>query len=146
MDMNESGARSFHYHEIAVGMRAALDYEISPEIRRHFLEGFQDFSPVHVDEDFAKSRGFTGPITHGAILNGFISHFVGMHFPGQFSLLLSVDLRFSQPCYLGDSIRVEMLVTQKMEAGCIIVLDATLSNVTRDCLAARGRIQVMLKE
>jgi 3-hydroxybutyryl-CoA dehydratase len=148
MDMNAStsGARSFRYHEIAVGMRPALAYEITPEVRRHFLEGFQDFSPVHVDEDFAKSRGFAGPITHGAVLNGFISHFVGMHFPGRFSLLLSVDLRFSQPCYPGDSIRVEMLVTQKMDAGRIIVLDATLSNVTRDCLAARGRIQVMLKE
>ena len=141
-----SALRTFHYHEINVGMKAAHDYVITPQVYEHFLAGFQDYSPVHVDEAFAKLRGFSGKVMHGSLLNGFISHFVGMYFPGRFSLLLSVDLRFSNPSYLGDSIHLAAEVSQKMDTHSIVVLDATLSNTTRNCLAARGRIQVMVKE
>ena len=141
-----SEPRIFRYDKITVGMKEAHDYIITPEVYQGFLDTFHDRSPVHVDENFAKTQGFPGRVMHGTILNGFVSHFVGMHFPGRFSLLLSVDLRFSSPSYLGDSVHVEMVVSQKLDARNILVLDATLSNTTRNWLAARGRIQVMLKE
>lgn len=139
-------ARIFRYGDITVGMKEAHNYVIAPEVYQGFLDTFHDHSPVHVDENFAKMQGFPGRVMHGTILNGFVSHFVGMYFPGKFSLLLSVDLRFSNPSYLGDSIHLEMVVSQKLDARNIIVLDATLSNITRNWLAARGRIQVMIKE
>ena len=126
-------------------MKASREYVVTPEVYAHFLAAFQDYSPVHVDEDFAKAHGFAGKVMHGALLNGFISHFVGMHFPGRFSLLLSVDLRFSNPSYLGDAIKLITVVSQKMDAHNIVVLDATLTNTTRNYLAARGRIQVRVK-
>ena len=138
--------RTYHYHEISVGMKASRDYVITPKVYEHFLAAFDDYSPVHVDEGFAKSRGFSGKVMHGSLLNGFISHFVGMYFPGRFSLLLSVDLRFSNPSYLGDTIHLEAVASQKMDARNILVLDVKLSNTTRGQLAARGRVQVMLKE
>lgn len=139
-------ARTFRYNDITVGMREVHDYVITPEVYQGFLDAVHDQSPVHVDENFAKAQGFEGRVMHGTILNGFVSHFVGMYFPGRFSLLLSVDLRFSNPSYLGDSIRLETVVSQKLDARNIVVLDATLSNTTRNWLAARGRIQVMIKE
>jgi 3-hydroxybutyryl-CoA dehydratase len=142
----ETAVRTFRYDEIMVGAKEAHDYVITREVYQGFLDAFHDYSPVHVDKTFAKAQGFEGRVMHGSILNGFVSHFVGMHFPGKFSLLLSVDLRFSNPSYLGDSIHLEMVVSQKLDARNIIVLDATLSNTTRNCLAARGRIQVMIKE
>jgi len=142
----EPVVRTFRYGDIAVGMKEVHDYVITPEVYRGFLDTFHDQSPVHVDEAFAKAQGFPGRVMHGTILNGFVSHFIGVYFPGRFSLLLSVDLRFSNPSYLGDLIHIEMVVSQKLDARNIIVLDATLSNTTRNCLAARGRIQVMIKE
>jgi len=146
--MNNHGSklRTYHYHEINVGMAEAHDYVITPQVYEHFLAAFQDHNPVHVDEDFAKARGFAGKVMHGSVLNGFLSHFVGMYFPGKFSLLLSVDLRFANPSYLGDTIQVAAVVSQKMAVQKVVVLDATLTNATRNHLAARGRIQVMLKE
>jgi 3-hydroxybutyryl-CoA dehydratase len=144
--MNAPVARIIRYNEISVGMKEAHDYVITPDVYQGFLATFEDHSPVHVDKGFAKAQGFEGRVMHGTILNGFVSHFIGMHFPGRFSLLLSVDLRFSSPSYLGDSIHVEMVVSQKLDARSIVVLDATLFNATLNCLAARGRIQVMIKE
>ena len=141
-----SAARNWNYRDIAVGMKEARDYVISLEVYDHFLAAFDDRSPIHVDDVHARQRGFPEKVMHGTLLNGFLSHFVGMFFPGRLSLLLSVDLRFAQPSHLGDVIRLEAVVSQKLEARNVIVLDATFSNITRDCLAARGRIQVMVTD
>jgi acyl dehydratase len=146
MSNHSPDLHTVHYHEIKVGMKVSRDYVITPEIYEHFLAAFHDYSPVHVDDEFARSRGFPERVMHGSLLNGFISHFVGMNFPGRFSLLLSVDLRFLNPSYLGDAIHLEAVVSQKMDARHVVVLDVVLSNTTRNHLAARGRIQVMVKE
>lgn len=138
--------RTFAYADIAEGQRETHHYAISPAVYEHFLAGFRDVSPIHVDETYARSQGFGGRVMHGSILNGFISHFIGTWFPGRFSLLLAVDVRFSQPSYLGDAIRLEAVVSQKMDAKKILILDVTLTNLTQKHLAARGRIQVMLKD
>jgi len=141
-----AGLRTHDYHEIVVGMKETHEYVITPEVYKHFLAAFGDRSPVHTDENYAKSRGFRGRVMHGSLLNGFVSHFVGMHFPGRSSLLLSVDMRFSNPSYLGDAIRIDAVVTQKMDAHNVIVMDATLFNATCNHLAARARINVMVKD
>ena len=146
MTKPSTDVRTFRYDDIVDGMKQSYDYVITPEVYQHFLDAFKDYSPVHVDEEFAKSKGFNGRVMHGSILNGFVSHFIGVHFPGKFSLLLSVDLRFNNPSYLGDAIRMETTVSQKLDSRGIVVLDATLTNVTRNYMAARGRIQVMVKE
>ena len=139
-------ARTWRYDDIVVGAKESHQYTISTSVYEHFLTAFQDYSPVHVDDAYARSRGFPGKVMHGSILNGFVSHFIGMQFPGKGSLLLSVDLRFSQPSFLDDVIRMETVVTQKTDARRVLVLDAALFNVTRNQMAARGRIQVMLQE
>jgi acyl dehydratase len=146
MNNHASELRIFRYHEIAVGMKETRDYVITVEVYEKFLAAFQDYSPIHVEDEYAKSRGFQGRVMHGSLLNGFISHFVGMYFPGKPSLLLAVDLRFSNPSYLGDLIRLDAVVSQKVDAHNTVVLDAMLSNITRSHLAARARIQVMVKE
>jgi 3-hydroxybutyryl-CoA dehydratase len=146
MNNHLSNLRTYRYHEITVGMKETHDYVITPEVYENFLAAFHDYSPLHTDEEFAKSRGFHGRVMHGSLLNGFISHFVGMHFPGRLSLLLAVDMRFSNPSHLGDAIRMDAVVSQKVDAHHTIVMDAILSNTTRNHLAARARINVMVKD
>jgi len=146
MKKPDSELRAFRYEDIAEGQRETFDYAISAAVYQGFLAAFEDRSPVHVDEEHARARGFPGPVMHGSILNGFISHFVGMRFPGRHSLLLSVDLRFANPSFLEDRIRIEAVVRQKQDVHKIVIFDAVITNLTRNHLAARGRIQVMLQE
>ena len=141
-----SDPRHHSYESISLGMQERRDYVISPHVYANFLDAFDDRSPIHVDEAYALGRGFSGRVMHGALLNGFLSHFVGMHFPGRPSLLLSVDLRFAEPSYLGDVICIEAIVTRKMDARRVIVIDATFRNVTRERIVARGRVQVMVRD
>lgn len=138
--------RLIEFEAIPEGATASFEYVISEEVYEAFLRAFRDNSPIHVDEAYAVSCGFAGKVMHGSLLNGFLSHFVGVHFPGRLSLLLSSDLRFAQPSYLGDVIRLEAVVAQKMEANRVVVLNVTFQNQTRNCVAARGRVQVMVRK
>lgn len=146
MSQNLNQARTFTFADISIGDKHSYSYVITADTYKKFLEAYEDFSPVHIDEKYAKSRGFAGLVMHGAILNGFISHFIGMYFPGKFSLLLAVDLRFANPSYQGDTIQLESTVTQKLDSRNILVLDLVLHNSTQTNVAARSRIQVMIKE
>jgi acyl-coenzyme A thioesterase PaaI-like protein len=81
---------------------------------------------------------------HGAILNGFLSHFVGMRFPGGRSLELSVDMRYVRPSYLGDRVRLEGTVIQKVDSRSIVVVDLLYRNLTQNVIVARGRVQTAI--
>jgi len=134
------------YRDIVQGAVREHAYVITPAVYQRFLEAFEDRSPIHVDSAFAMARGFAGPVMHGAILNGFVSHFVCMVFPGPASLLLSADLRFSQPCYLGDVLNLEAKVAQKVDAHQVIVLHVSFFNRTRQYVATTGRLQVQVRD
>ena len=132
------------YDDLTEGMVRERDYAITLEVYEDFLRLFGDRSPLHVDTAYAQACGFAGPLMHGAVLNGFISNFIGMVFPGGKSLELSVDIRFSQPVYLGDTVRLQGKVAQKLDAQQVVVLHLTFLNQTRGGTAACGRVQVKM--
>lgn len=134
------------YPQITEGTSREREYVISPEVYESFLRAFDDRSPIHVDTAYARSAGFIDRVMHGAILNGFLSHFVGMVFPGASSLLLSVELRYQQPSYLEDRLLLRAKVAQKLDAQQVIVLHVTFLNQTRSVTAATGRVQVKVRE
>ena len=138
-------ASTIAYPDIAVDAEQAHEYTITSAIYEGFLRAFQDRSPIHVDDDYARARGFRGAVMHGAILNGFVSHFVGMVFPGSHSLLLSVELRFSRPCYLGEQLRLTGKVAQKVDAQQVVVLHLGFFSATQGLAIASGRAQVKLQ-
>jgi len=124
------------------GFRTSHRYTISQPTYEHFLAAYRDTNPMHTDDDFARRHGLPERVTHGAILNGFISHFVGVHFPGGAVLLHSVNTQYKTPCHVGDEIEVEATVTQIAESVRVMTMDMVLRNVTRDRVAAKAKVQV----
>ena len=133
------------YCDLAEGMLAERTYTVTPAVYDSFLCAFGDRSPIHGDAAYAALRGFEGPVMHGAILNGFVSHFVGMVFPGANSLLLSVELRYAEPTYLGDTLELRAQCVQKFDAKQVVVLHVAFFNQTRGLSAATGRVQVQVR-
>ena len=134
----------YSYETLVEGISRERDYEITLEVYEGFLRLFGDCSPLHVDADYAKICDFTDILMHGAILNGFISNFVGMVYPGGKSLELSVDIRYLKPAYLGDTLRLVGKITQKLDVQQVVVLHITFLNQTRGGTTANGRVQVKM--
>ncbi|HQY63667.1 MAG: MaoC family dehydratase N-terminal domain-containing protein [Myxococcales bacterium] len=137
-----ASAREWTFDELTVGQVVDASYEITPDVYSRFLEAFGDYSPIHTDGEVARSRGFLDRVMHGAILNGFVSHFVGMVMPGARSLLLSTDLRYAAPCYLGDRLRLRATLEQKVDTMDVVAVRVVFDNETQNTVAARGRVQV----
>ncbi len=130
------------FESIREGHRTSHDYVITPQVFDHFLAAFEDTNPVHVSDAAAQARGFPERIMHGMILGGFLSHFIGVHFPGTDAVLQSVQLQFKSPCHIGDKITISAEVVQVVDAVRVLALDLTLRNTSRDRIAAKAKIQV----
>lgn len=132
----------YTFKSLAEGTHTTAEYVISTSVYENFLRAFDDTSRIHVDEAYARSRGFKGLVMHGAILNGFVSHFVGMRVAGENGFLQSVDIQYKNPNYLGDAIAVDAEVIQKVEAVNVAVMKLVLRNTTQGTTAATANIRI----
>lgn len=133
------------FAELTEGTRAEESYRITEEVYQAFLVASGDVNPLHVEDDFARAAGFEEKVAHGALLNAFVSHFVGMVMPGRRALLLSTDIRYLAPSHLGDVIRIRGEITQRVESQAVVVMTCELDNLSRGRLAARARVQVKVR-
>ena len=136
----------YTFEEIEEGMRFTSSYVISEAVYQNFLATFHDTNPLHVEEGYAKQNGFDGTVMHGAILNGFLSHFIGVRFPGKRALWLSSSVYFLNPSYLGDSLSLIAEVSQKTELGQLVTLKFWFENETRKTKVGKGTIQVKVRD
>src|SRR5689334_9206808 len=140
MDAEKRG--NFTFDDLVLGTKFRKQYVITAEVYDRFLELFGDASPLHVDDAVAVSCGFSSKLMHGAILNGFISNFVGMNFPGRRTLELGVEIRFLKPTYVGDVLDLEAVVKERLESRQVVVLHFAFR---REATAvARGVVSVMI--
>ena len=51
-------ARVISYHDIVEGSTCERDYVITREVYDSFLRAFDDRSPIHVNAEHARGRGF----------------------------------------------------------------------------------------
>ncbi len=130
------------FEAITEGFQTSHEYVVTEDVYRCLVGPFGDVSPIHVDEAYAKERGFSGRVVHGAILNGFLSHLVGVHFPGKRSLIQSVNIQYKAPSYLGDALRLDATVAQKVESVRAIVLEVLFTNTTQGRVVAKAKVQV----
>ena len=79
-----------------------------PDIAR-FAAAVNDFNPIHVDEEFAKSVGFPSVIAHGPLSLAYLVQLLAENFgPAN---VRGVSAQFRAPVLPGDVLRIEGEVT-----------------------------------
>lgn len=132
----------FTFEDLVEGVEFEQQYVISQDVYQRFLDLFGDASPLHVSDEVAMSCGFAAKLMHGAILNGFISNFVGMHFPGKRTLELGVEISFVKPTYVGDVLRLHAAVKQRTEFRKVVTLQFRFLRETT--VVAKGGLSIMI--
>jgi len=74
-----------------------------------------DYSPLHVDPEYAATTEFGGCVVHGLLLASLFSQLVGMRLPGRPALYLGQDLNFRRPVLVGETVRAIAKVQSKSE-------------------------------
>jgi 3-hydroxybutyryl-CoA dehydratase len=100
-----------------------------------------DISPLHMDRDFARSRGFRDRVAHGVLLGGLISRLFGVHLPGRDCILHSMNLKWSEPACVGDLIRLTATVSQISVEAMAMMAEVSVINVETGAWLAKGKVQ-----
>ena len=136
----------YRFEELLEGLADRFEVLVTAGDIQRFAELSGDVSPVHVDDDFARSRGFPGRIAHGALLTAYVSRFVGVLMPGSGGVLQRVEMEFRHPCFAGDRLIVAGEVFRRVEALEVVILKVTIVNAATGELLANGKVQSGLKQ
>ncbi|MBS3937300.1 MAG: MaoC family dehydratase [Peptococcaceae bacterium] len=98
--------------EFTIGTIARMERLITEEDIQNFARLSGDYSPIHMDEEYAKNTRFKGRIAHGMITAGFISAVLGTQLPGDGTIYLSQTLKFLAPVRIGETVVVEVEVVE----------------------------------
>ncbi len=140
--MASPAVSQLRFKAIRVGQKKSRRYIVTQSVYEGFLKCFGDISPIHVDDSFAKNKGFGAKVMHGAILNGFTSHFIGTCFPGKHAVLHSVNMQYRAPVYLGDTLLLDSKVEHKSDATKTMLLNISWFHATSKQLVATAIVQV----
>ena len=110
-----------------------------------------DFTPIHVDETFAKTTPHGTRIAHGVLVLGIatgLTQRMGI-FDGSALALLGLEWEFKGPVKINDTIHLRMTIgsmreSKKGDRG-IVVRDYEIIN-QRDEVVQTGKISVMIRK
>lgn len=127
--------------EMQPGLTESFTITVTQEMMDAFLNLTGDCSPIHVDEDYAKGRGYPGRVVYGMLGASFFSTLAGVYLPGEHCLLHGVDCKFARPVFVGDTLTISGTVTHVSEAVSEAEIKATITNqdgkkVTRGVIRA----------
>ena len=123
------------------GSRFEKIYQVNDAVYEGFIAVFLDNNPLHTDDSFAKSKGFKSKVMHGNILNGFISHFVGECLPTKDVIIHSQGIKYYNPIYKNDSLKLSVVVDDFFESVQTIEFKFIFENQNK-LKIAKGNISV----
>ena len=68
--------------EMTPGLTEEFTVTVTPEMMDAFRAITGDVSPIHIDADYAKGRGFPGRVVYGMLGASFFSTLAGVYLPG----------------------------------------------------------------
>ena len=127
--------------EMTPGLTEEFTVTVTPEMMDAFRAITGDVSPIHIDTDYARGRGFPGRVVYGMLGASFFSTLAGVYLPGEHCLLHSVEARFAKPVFIGDTLTVTGKVTEVNDTFGEITVKAVIENqngqkVTRGLIKA----------
>lgn len=132
---------SYTLSEIQKGLTETFTVTVTEEKMQLFRQLSGDVSPIHIDEEYAKQRGFEGRVCYGMLGASFFSTLAGVYLPGEHCLLHSVESKFVKPIFIGDTLTVTGVVDEVNDTFGEITIKATITNqhgkkVTRGIIKA----------
>ena len=127
--------------EMTPGLTEEFTVTVTPEMMDAFRAITGDVSPIHIDADYARGRGFPGRVVYGMLGASFFSTLAGVYLPGEHCLLHGVECKFAKPIFIGDTLTIKGTVVGVSEIGSEAEIKAVITNqdgkrVTRGIIKA----------
>ncbi len=133
--------KRYTYGEIALGQKESFDAVITEAMAASFGGMTGDVNPLHIDDDFAKAKGYSGKTVYGMLTASFLSTLAGMYLPGEHSMIHDVEVKFPLPVYVGDTLTYTGEVIRKDDIYQVIELKVSAVNISGKKVL-RGKMNV----
>ena len=127
--------------DMTPGRTEEFTVTVTAEMMYAFCALTGDTSPIHIDEGYARERGYPGRVVYGMLGASFFSTLAGVYLPGEHCLLHGVECKFAKPVFIGDTLTVRGTVVRVSEIGNEAEIKAVITNqngqrVTRGIIKA----------
>lgn len=102
----------YRFEEIKEGLTESFEVSVTEAMLDSFRELTGDINPLHADADYARAKGYEGRVCFGMLTASFLSTLAGVYLPGKFSLIQSVEVKFSKPVFPGETLKISGTVTE----------------------------------
>jgi acyl dehydratase len=129
------GPKGLYYEEYEIGQKMVTRGRTITEADIVQFAGLTgDYNPMHTDAEFMKESVFGQRIAHGMLT---LSYAVGQAYQlgfmeGTILAFRGLEMKFSLPVFIGDTLHVELTVSEKKDAlrmgGGLITLDIKIIN------------------
>lgn len=132
---------SYTLSQMEKGLTESFTITITEEHMQLFCQISGDVSPIHMDAQYAAQRGFPGRVCYGMLGASFFSTLAGVYLPGEHCLLHSVESKFVNPVFIGDTLTITGVVDEVNDTFGEVTIKATITNqdgkkVTRGIIKA----------
>ncbi|XP_078001230.1 hydroxyacyl-thioester dehydratase type 2, mitochondrial-like [Glandiceps talaboti] len=125
-----------------VGDTAEVNKLVTAEDVRKFANLTGDNNPVHLDEKYAKTKQFKRCIVHGVFMNGLVSAVIGTKLPGPGALVVSQEVKFPAPLYVGELVKAKVEVKSVRKG--IVHMSAICIAPEMDKLVMSGNVKLYI--
>jgi 3-hydroxybutyryl-CoA dehydratase len=143
--MKSQNIAQYRLDDISPGLTKNFKIKVTESMTEEFAKLTGDYSPLHMEEEYARTTNFGHRICHGMLVGSFFSRLVGMYLPGKYGLLLSYSLRHLLPCFPDQEIKVEGRVLDKSSATRIITVSASVTD-SFGKIILNGTLKVLVRE
>lgn len=123
-----AAAADLHWDDLTEGRTVSWEFTVTDEDMAAFTRLSGDTAPLHMDEAFAVSKGFEDRVVYGALLSAQLSRLVGMEMPGLHGVFTGMKVSFSNPVYVNRPVTLTATISDRSEAGGLIVIKARMTS------------------
>ena len=134
----------YTYNEIKIGLKKEFSVKITESLVNDFAKISGDYSPLHMDIEYASTTSFKKRVVHGMLLASFFSRVDGMYLPGKHALYFSQNIEFRNPCFIDDLVTVKNEVIEKSDSTQIITINSQIINESGQILV-KGLGKVLVR-
>jgi 3-hydroxybutyryl-CoA dehydratase len=131
--------------DLTIGLTDRLEVQVTQADVDRFVEFSGDLSAVHVNDDYARAKGFPGRIAHGMLLGAYVSALIGNQLPGKHGVLQSCELEFRAPLIPPERVEVVGEVTAVSAGTGQVTLKVTVKNSAGKILLT-GKVKSVVRQ
>ena len=122
----------YTFNQMEVGKEEHFVAIIKEDMMSAFCDISGDINPLHMDPDYAQSLHFKDRLVYGLLTASFYSTLIGVHLPGKYAMLQSLNIKFQKPVFIGDKLNISGKITHMNEVYKVVEIKSIILNQDKE--------------